>query len=250
MFSFAYVLLPASWKTESIGMGVIKLYGFHISPPVRTVQLTAKALGLDLEFHTVNVLNEEHLTDEFKKLNPQHTVPVINDDGFVVIDSHAIAIYLVSKYAPNSGLYPSDIKQQARINSILHFESGVLFPRLRWIGESLLEACEWADVPQERIDYALKSVELLEALLGDDPYMAGGHVTLADISCVTSFSSLEHMLKIERNNYPKVYAWYERMKQIDGFEEFVKKIVDQLDGVIQGVFESNKEKRSSGNLLN
>ncbi|EAT40302.2 AAEL007954-PA [Aedes aegypti] len=208
-------------------MGKIKLYSFLLSPPGRTIQLTAKALDLELEF----------------QMNPQHTIPVIDDDGFVLYDSHAIAIYLVSKYAPGNRLYPTkDFKQQARINAILHFESGVMFARLRFVGDAIQKASHQGEVPQDRVEYALEAVELLEALLRDGQYLAGDHVTLGDISCVTSFSFLDAMLPVERAKYPKVYAWYERMKHIEGYDEINQKAVDQLNGVIQGIFEGNKSK--------
>ncbi|XP_065088555.1 glutathione S-transferase 1-like [Ochlerotatus camptorhynchus] len=227
-------------------MGKIKLYSNQLSPPGRTVQLTAKALGLEIEFHSVNVMGNEHLTEEFVKMNPQHTIPVIDDDGFVLYDSHAIAIYLVSKYAPNSALYPTgDIKQQARINAILHFESGVMFARLRLVGDAIRKASQQSEVPQDSIDGVLEALGLLEALLVDR-YLVGDHVTLADISCVTSFSFLDVMLEshiqADRSKYPKVYAWYERMKQIDGYEEINQKALDQLGDVIKTIYDGNKAK--------
>ncbi|XP_029709235.1 glutathione S-transferase 1-like [Aedes albopictus] len=224
-------------------MGKIKLYSFPLSPPGRTVQLTAKALGLELEFHSVSVLAKEHLTDEFIKMNPLHTIPVIDDNGFVLYDSHAIAVYLISKYSPGNPLYPtSDLEQQARINAILHFESGVMFARLRYVGDAIQKAAQPGQVPQDRVEYALQAVDQLEALLRDGPYLAGDHVTLADVSCVTSFSFLDVMLPVERAKYPKVYGWYERMKRIQGYDEINQTAVDQLNGVIQGIFEANKEK--------
>lgn len=42
-------------------------------------------------------------------------------------------IYLVTKYGKDDSLYPKDPVKQARVNSALHFESGVLFARMRFI---------------------------------------------------------------------------------------------------------------------
>lgn len=55
----------------------------------------------------------------------------MDEDGFTIWDSHAIIVYLLSKYAKDNKLYPSDIRQQAVVNQRLHFDSGILFPRLR-----------------------------------------------------------------------------------------------------------------------
>lgn len=68
-----------------------------------------------------------------KQLNPQHTVPtIIDQDGTVVYDSHAINVYLVSKYGKDDSLYPADMVTRAKVNAALHFDSGVLFARLRF----------------------------------------------------------------------------------------------------------------------
>ncbi|KAF2891265.1 hypothetical protein ILUMI_14909, partial [Ignelater luminosus] len=61
-------------------------------------------------------------------INPQHTIPTLDDDGVIVWDSHAINIYLVTKYDKDNLLYPDDPCTRAVINQRLHFDSGVLFP--------------------------------------------------------------------------------------------------------------------------
>lgn len=62
-------------------------------------------------------------------MNPQHTVPTLDDDGFYVCDSHAIMTYLISKYGKDKSLYPDDLKKRTRIDQRLHFDSSTLFPR-------------------------------------------------------------------------------------------------------------------------
>lgn len=46
-------------------------------------------------------------------------VPALNDDGFLVNESHTIMRYLVEKYAKGSQWYPSDLKQRAQVDMYL-----------------------------------------------------------------------------------------------------------------------------------
>lgn len=67
------------------------------------------------------------------KINPQHTVPTLDDNGFILTESRAIIVYLVEKYAPGNSLYPADVKQKALINQRLQFDVGTFYQRLRAI---------------------------------------------------------------------------------------------------------------------
>ena len=48
----------------------------------------------------------EHKSEEFKKINPLGHIPVIDDDGYVLRDAHAILVYLAAKYDPTGRWYP------------------------------------------------------------------------------------------------------------------------------------------------
>lgn len=64
-------------------------------------------------------------------MNPQHTIPTLVDDDFIIWDSHAIAGYLVGKYSSDDdSLYPKEPKKRALVDQRLHFDSGILFPRV------------------------------------------------------------------------------------------------------------------------
>uniref|UniRef100_A0A1Y9IW45 glutathione transferase n=1 Tax=Anopheles minimus TaxID=112268 RepID=A0A1Y9IW45_9DIPT len=188
----------------------IKLYTAKLSPPGRAVELTAKLLGLSLDIVPINLLAGDHRKDEFLKLNPQHTIPIIDDGGVIVRDSHAIIIYLVLKYGKDHSLYPDDPITRAKVNAGLHFDSGVLFSRLRFYFEPILYEGSSA-VPQHKIDYMQKGYELLNDALVDD-YMVGNTLTLADISCIATIATMEEFFPMDRSKYPALVAWIERLR--------------------------------------
>ena len=58
-------------------------------------------LGLEYECHPIQSRTGETLTDEFKRLNPRHKIPVLRHGSFVLTESAAIIQYL-SETFPNS----------------------------------------------------------------------------------------------------------------------------------------------------
>ncbi|XP_052865389.1 glutathione S-transferase 1-like [Anopheles cruzii] len=197
----------------------IKLYTATLSPPGRAVELTAHLLGLPLDIVSIDLMAGDHRTAEFLKLNPQHTIPVIADGGIVLRDSHAIIIYLVQKYGKkeHSHLYPEDPVTRAKINAALHFDSGVLFSRLRFYFEPILYGGS-SELPQHKIDYLKKGYELLNDALVDD-YIVGNTLTLADLSCIATIATMEAFFPMgDRANYRKLVAWIDRMSRLPDYD--------------------------------
>ena len=59
-------------------MGV-DIFGVQGSPPCRAVYLVAKAIGLDYNYHKVDMQAGQHRSPEFLQMNPAHTVPTMKD---------------------------------------------------------------------------------------------------------------------------------------------------------------------------
>ncbi|XP_049520689.1 glutathione S-transferase 2-like [Dermacentor silvarum] len=144
----------------------ITLYHLDRSPPCIFVRSLAKHIGVALTLKDVDFAKKEHLTDEYFKIHPFRTVPVINDAGFFVYESNAIAYYLLRKYAPESELYPACIKIRTRIDQ-----------RHRILRKSKPSA-------QELEEFEQKVIKGIEHLIGDDKFAAGDTLTLADLAVI------------------------------------------------------------------
>ncbi|XP_016958516.3 glutathione S-transferase 1-like [Drosophila biarmipes] len=199
-------------------MGKLTLYGIDGSPPVRSVLLTLRALGVEFEYKVVNLLEKEHLKPEFLKINPLHTVPVLDDDGFVLIDSHAINSYLVGKYGKDDSLYPKDLKKRAIVDQRLHYDSSVVTST----GKSILFPLLWenkTEIPQARID-ALEAVyKNLNLFLESGDYLAGDNLTIADFHITAALTAFLVFLPLDATKYPKLAAWDQRIKELPYYEE-------------------------------
>ncbi|KDR06629.1 Glutathione S-transferase 1-1, partial [Zootermopsis nevadensis] len=166
----------------------LDLYYVLPSPPCRAVMLLAKTLGLELNLKKTDLLAKEQLKPEFLKINPQHTVPTLVDDGFILWESHAILGYLVNQYGKDDSLYPKEPKKRAVIDQRLHFDTGVLFPRLAafctFVKEGKTPDADAAAKVEETFEFLNKFLE------GRD-WLAGSKITIADFAVVVNVSIME-----------------------------------------------------------
>ncbi|KAH8407438.1 hypothetical protein KR222_001264 [Zaprionus bogoriensis] len=198
-------------------MGKLKLYGIIRSPPVRAVKLTLAALELPYEFVVVDTQKKEQYSEEYLKKNPQHTVPMLEDDDACIWDSHAIIAYLVGKYGKDDSLYPKDLLKRAVVDQRLHFETGVVFANALRAITRQVAALSVTVVPKERLDAINEVYDFTEVFLKDHDFIAGNQLTIADFSIVSSITSLVAYLDIDAAKFPKLSAWLKRLEQLPYF---------------------------------
>lgn len=73
------VFLQPVFSYQSYKMAPPTLYYTDVSPPVRSVLLTSKALGLELDLKQVNLFAGEHLKPEYLKVIIEFFLKKIND---------------------------------------------------------------------------------------------------------------------------------------------------------------------------
>ncbi|XP_034253608.1 glutathione S-transferase 1-like [Thrips palmi] len=213
----------------------ITLYGLNTSPPVRGVRLAAKAMGIEFDCKSVDVLLGEEMKPEFLKINPHHTVPTIVDGDFVLWDSHAIVTYLGDKTG-NDAWYPKDIKKRATLQQRLHYNNSVLFTRFRAYVDPIFYKND-LDVPPERIQRLQDALDLMEPIIHEGGWLVGDHPTIADCCCVASVSTIVQVLP-QLTLKPKVAAWLRRCKkELPGYNEvnapFANKVAEHAAKILR-----------------
>jgi len=188
---------------------VLDFYYVPGSAPCRAVQMTAKAVGVELNLKLTNLMAGEHLKPEFVAINPQHTVPTLVDDGFALWESRAIMVYLVEKYGKTASLYPADPKARALVNQRLYFDLGTLYQRFADYYYPQIFAKQPAN--PDNFKKLEDAVGFFNTFLEGQTYAAGDNLTVADISLVATISSLE-VAGFDLSKYPNVVAWYEKCK--------------------------------------
>lgn len=72
-------------------------------------------------------------------------------------------------------------------------------------------------VPEKCVAEVYEAFDFLEIFLANSKYLVGNTMTVADISCITTVSSLL-FAPINPIKYPKLNEWIKRMKQLPYYE--------------------------------
>uniref|UniRef100_A0A1I8PIY9 Uncharacterized protein n=1 Tax=Stomoxys calcitrans TaxID=35570 RepID=A0A1I8PIY9_STOCA len=186
------------------------LYVNLTSPPSHAVVMTAKALGIELNIKVLDLYAGEHMTPEYLKYNPQHTIPTLVDGDFSIWESRAIMVYLVEQYGKeNDPLYPSCPKKRALINQRLHFDMGTLYRYLYDYFHYQLKD----KTPPNPEDYKQMeaALEKFNAMLEGYKYAAGDELTVADLSLLATMTTYE-VAGFDFAKYPNIQRWYSMIK--------------------------------------
>ncbi|WCJ26261.1 Glutathione S-transferase T1 [Euphorbia peplus] len=202
----------------------LKVYGDRLSQPARTVILFCKVNGIDFEEIRIELVKRQHLTPEFKEINPLGEMPAIVDGKFKLSESHAILIYLASV---NPGVadhwYPADVYKKAKIQSVLDWHHRNSRTAALYLFNTVLAA--QYDLPldpqaaaeaQKILCSSLSKIESIW-LTGSGPFLLGEkQPSVADLSLVCELMQLELVAEEDRNRilgpYKKVQQWIEDTK--------------------------------------
>ncbi|XP_023169681.2 glutathione S-transferase 1-1-like [Drosophila hydei] len=180
------------------------------SAPCRAVIMVAKAVGVELNKKLLNTLAGEQLTPEFVKINPQHTIPTLVDNGFSLWESRAILVYLVEQYGKDDSLYPKDPQKRALINQRLYFDMGTLIHSFaEYYYPQLLHQAPADPAKYVKMETAF---EFLNTFLEDNEFVAGNTVTVADYSVVASVSTFV-AADFDITKYTNVVRWYKAIQK-------------------------------------
>lgn len=96
---------------------MMKLYGYFRSSTSYRTRIAMNLKGLDYDNITVNLAQDEQLETEFKAINPQGLVPVLQADDLLLYQSPAILEWLEEVY-PESPLLPKDAAGRVQVRAI------------------------------------------------------------------------------------------------------------------------------------
>ena len=170
----------------------------------------------------------------FLAMNPHGRIPVIDDDGLVVWESHAVIRYLAARYGSGT-LWPTDAAERSFADRWMDWSATTLqrdFMDLFWgYYRTPDERRDWPRI-RELIESCARHCRLLDGQLARRAYLAGDRFTMADIPAGTTLYRY-FGLDLERPRIPHVEAWYQRLTARPAYREHVMVPFAELRGRLE-----------------
>jgi glutathione S-transferase len=220
----------------------------------RRVRLCLAEKGLEFESHVVDMMNMEHHSPEYLKINPNGVIPtLILEDGRSLHESGTICEYLDEAY-PAPPLRPADPYGRAVMrNWIRHVDEriGNLIV-FNWVHSLAKTAAKWSDeelaerlkkVPsKERQEAWMRAarkpyteeergaargrlvaiLDRMEETMRQTRWLAGDAYSIADIAVVPFVKRIDEEIAPEEmtaQRHPKVAAWWAAIQARPAFAQ-------------------------------
>jgi glutathione S-transferase len=211
---------------------MLKVWGRRNSQNVQKVLWLAGELGLPHEHIPAGGAFGRLSDPDFGALNPNRMVPVIEDDGVVVWESHTILRYLAAKYGGDAW-WPADPGARSDFDRWMDWAQAQWQPAFLsgvfWGFYRTPEAQRDAKAIARSLARSAELLQLVEKQLAGRAYLTGDRLTLGDIplgSCLYRYFELE----IERPALPRVEAWYTALTSRPTYREHIMLPFDDLKG--------------------
>ena len=201
----------------------MKLYTYFRSSAAYRVRIALNLKGVPYEMEAAHLTRDggRQNSPEFRALNPQMRVPVLQlSSGDVLTQSLAIIEYL-DEIQPEPPLLPADALARAHVRAIAQIVACDIHPLnnlmvLQYLKRQMKH--EQAEIDTWYHHWVARGFDSIEAMIAPGPYACGAHVTLADICLVPQVFNARR-LKVPLDNYPKIVSVEQACLKLAAFDK-------------------------------
>jgi glutathione S-transferase len=211
---------------------MLKIWGRRDAFNVQKVMWLVGELGLDHE-HIPAGGSHGGLDDPaFRAMNPHGKVPVIDDEGVIVWESHTILRYLGAKFG-GPDFWSPDATVRSEAERWMDWSATTLQP-------DFLKGIFWGwyRTPEDQRDQPAVDAKIaacaehmqhLDRLLATRPWIGGDAFGLGDIPA--GLNMFRYFgIGVDRPDIPHVEDWYNRLTERPAYREHVMLPFDHLKG--------------------
>lgn len=204
---------------------MIALYDCATAPSPRRARILLAEKGVAYETIEVDLRNGEQLSDAYRRINPQCTVPALRtDEGPVLTDNAGIAAYLEARY-PQPPLLGSTPLEKAEIASwnwrieldgLLAIAEAMRNRAPSMVNRALTGPVDYPQIP-ELAERGLARVQrffvALDERLAGREFMATDRFSIADITAVVAVDFARVVKVKPGEQHPHLVRWRAAMAQ-------------------------------------
>jgi glutathione S-transferase len=191
----------------------MKLYTFPVAPNPTKVSVYLAEKGIEIERELVNLQKGQQREPDFLARNPLGKLPVLElDDGSVLTESLAIIEYLEELH-PDPPMIGTTPLERARVRELERIcDLGVLLSIARIIHatDSPLGLPKRPEVAEQFRESLAQNLAVLDARIGDGPFVAGERVSIADCTLWGGFGFAAFRKLAIDPGFENVAAWRAR----------------------------------------
>jgi maleylacetoacetate isomerase len=196
------------------------LYDYFRSSAAYRVRIGLNLKGVDYDSRPVNLLEGAQKSDDYRALNPQGLVPMLEIDGARLTQSLAILVYLDQRF-PDPPLMPEGIVDQAHVRAMALAVACDIHPLnnlrvLKYLKGEFGHSQDQVDAWYRH--WVAEGLAALEAMAAprSDEFLFGNSVTLADVCLVPQIYNARRF-DVPLDDYPTLVRADANASKIDAF---------------------------------
>ena len=147
-------------------------------------------------------------------MNPNHKIPVIEDEGQVIWESGAILLHLGEKHDPEGRILPNDSKLRMEAIQYAFFQTGGVGPNLGRLGQALRKEGEKnTEMISIFAGELTRLMGVIDRILSDDREYLVGPYTIGDIMHFPWLRIVQNIGSKELLAFPRIVAWLDRIAE-------------------------------------
>jgi glutathione S-transferase len=170
---------------------------------------------------------------EFLAMNPHGRIPVVDDSGIIVWESHAILRYVAAKYSSETSFWKANPAERTKADQWMDWSQTALQPAFLigvfWGWYRMPEAKRNMTAVNKAMEQTNNYLRHVDRQLEGNSFVLGDRLSLADIPIGTHLYRYFN-LDLPRPSLPNVERWYERLQSRSAYREHVCVPFNELYG--------------------
>ncbi len=194
---------------------MIQLFGHPASTCTRKVLFSLEETATPYELTLVDIMKGEHKSPAHVARQPFGQLPAIEDNGFKMFESRAIARYVDEK--AGFKLTPKDPQARAKMEQWVSVETSDFTPAaMTFVYDGVFKRAQTPEALKTAGEKLETAVAVMDKSLAESgkPFLTGDQFTIADIAFAPYIDySMMTSAKDIYAKYPNFTAWWKRVSE-------------------------------------